>query len=56
VLTPGRYVGAAEREADDESFEDKMKRLTKQLNEQFAESSKIEKAIRENFTRLGYCE
>ncbi len=54
VLTPGRYVGAAEQEADGEPFEDKMARLTAQLNEQFGESAKLEKAIRENLARLGY--
>ena len=30
VLTPGRYVGAAEQEADGEPFEEKMARLTAQ--------------------------
>ena len=28
VLTPGRYVGAAEQDEDGEAFEDKMARLT----------------------------
>jgi type I restriction enzyme M protein len=54
VLTPGRYVGAAEQEQDGEPFEDKMARLTAQLNEQFAESTKLEQAIRENLGKLGY--
>ncbi len=54
VLTPGRYVGAVEQEADGEPFEDKMARLTATLNEQFAESAKLETAIRENLARLGY--
>jgi len=54
VLTPGRYVGAPEQEADDEPFEEKMARLTAQLEEQFAESTRLEKVIRENLARLGY--
>jgi len=54
VLTPGRYVGAAEVEEDDEPFEEKMKRLTGQLEEQFAEGARLEKAIRENLKGLGY--
>jgi len=54
VLTPGRYVGAAEQEADGEPFEEKMGRLTMQLSEQFGESAKLEKTIRENLARLGY--
>jgi len=54
VLTPGRYVGAAELEEDDEPFEQKMRRLTKELEEQFEESSKLERMIRENLKRLNY--
>jgi len=52
VLTPGRYVGAAELEEDDEPFEQKMARLTKELEGQFEESEKLEKQIRENLKRL----
>ena len=54
VLTPGRYVGAEEIEDDDEPFEEKMQRLTGKLAEQFAESRKLEKAIRKNLEGLGY--
>jgi type I restriction enzyme M protein len=54
VLTPGRYVGAEEVEDDGEPFEDKMKRLTAELNGQFAESAKLEKAIRANLKGLGF--
>ena len=54
VLTPGRYVGAAEQEANREPFEERMARLTSQLNEQFAEGARLEKVIRENLLRLGY--
>ncbi len=54
VLTPGRYVGAAEVEEDDEPFDEKMKRLTTQLKEQFAEGARLEKAIRKNLEALGY--
>ncbi len=54
VLTPGRYVGAEEAEDDDEPFEEKMKRLTAKLEEQFAESAKLEAAIRQNLSGLGY--
>ncbi len=54
VLTPGRYVGAEEAEDDGEPFEQKMKRLTTKLEEQFAESAKLEKAIRANLKGLNY--
>ncbi len=53
VLTPGRYVGAEEIEDDGEPFEEKMKRLATDLNQQFAESAKLEKAIRANLKGLG---
>ena len=54
VLTPGRYVGAADVEDDGEPFEQKLKRLTATLDEQFAESAKLEKAIRQNLKGLDY--
>ena len=37
VLTPGRYVGAADAEDDGEPFDEKMKRLTAELAEHFVE-------------------
>ena len=54
VLTPGRYVGAEEVEDDGEPFEEKMKRLSSQLKEQFAESASLESEIRNNLSKLGY--
>jgi type I restriction enzyme M protein len=54
VLTPGRYVGAEEIEDDGEPFDEKMQRLTTTLFEQFAESARLEKAIRKNLKGLGY--
>ena len=53
VLTPGRYVGATELEEDDEPFDQKMERLSKELEKQFEESNKLEKQIRENLKKLG---
>jgi type I restriction enzyme M protein len=52
VLTPGRYVGAADVEDDGEPVDQKMKRLTATLEEQFAESAKLEKAILRNLELL----
>ena len=54
VLTPGRYVGAEEVVDDGEPFEEKMTRLVAELNGQFAESAKLEKAIKANLGGLGY--
>jgi type I restriction enzyme M protein len=56
VLTPGRYVGAADVEDDGEPFTEKMERLTATLREQFAESTRLEAVISENLRRLGYDE
>jgi len=48
VLTPGRYVGIAAQEDDGEPFAEKMARLASTLEDQFAESSRLEAAIRDN--------
>lgn len=54
VLTPGRYVGAEEVEDDGVPFAEKMTTLTNELADQFAESAKLEKAIRKNMKSLGF--
>ena len=54
VLTPGRYVGAEEVEDDGDPFEEKMPRLVAELAGQFAESAKLEQAIKANLRGLGY--
>ena len=48
VLTPGRYVGSADQQEDNEPFAEKMARLTAQLSAQFAESDRLEKEIKKN--------
>ena len=53
VLTPGRFVGAAEEEDDGEPFADKIARLRGQLDTQFAESAELEKKIKANLEGLG---
>lgn len=54
VLTPGRYVGAAEIEYDGIPFEEKMTELTQTLYRQMVESEKLDAVIRENLEVLGY--
>jgi len=54
VLTPGRYVGAEAAEDDGEPFEEKMKRLTARLEEQFDQSELLEKYIKDTIRMLGY--
>jgi type I restriction enzyme M protein len=54
ILTPGRYVGAEPQPEDTEPFAAKMKRLAAELEQQFAESAKLEKEIRKNLKGLAY--
>ena len=54
VLTPGRYVGAEEAEDDGEPFDEKMKRLTAELAEQFAEGRGWRRRFASNLRYLGY--
>lgn len=54
VLTPGRYVGAAEVEDDGIPFGEKMAGLTAKLKVQFAESDRLEAEIKKNLAGLGY--
>lgn len=54
ILTPGRYVGIEEAEADDEPFEEKMTRLTEELAEMFAKSHHLEEEIKQRLGVIGY--
>lgn len=54
MLTPGHYVGAEAKEDDGEPFEEKMKRLTAKLHQQFKESARLEAEIEKNLKGLGY--
>lgn len=54
ILTPGRYVGIAEQEADSEPFEEKMARLTGELSGMFEKSHELEAEIRKQLKSIGY--
>jgi type I restriction enzyme M protein len=54
VLTPGRYVGAAEADGEDEPFEDRVRRLTATLREQAAEGRRLDGVIETNLRELGF--
>ncbi|MEM5805253.1 MAG: class I SAM-dependent DNA methyltransferase [Candidatus Aenigmatarchaeota archaeon] len=54
VLTPGRYVGILKEELEEGSFEEKMKRLTQQLAEQFVKSEELKGRIKKNLGEIGY--
>ena len=52
VLTPGRYVGAADLEDDDVPFAERFAALRAQLTEQFTATHSLETAIAINLQRL----
>jgi type I restriction enzyme M protein len=54
VLTPGRYVGAADLEDDGIPFETKMTEMSQTLYQQMEDSAKLDKVIRKNLEVLGY--
>lgn len=54
VLTPGRYVGAAELEDDGIPFETKMTELSQTLYSQMSQAEELDKAISKNLEALGY--
>ena len=54
ILTPGRYVGIADKEDDGEPFEEKMSRLTSELSGMFAKSHELEEEIRRKLGAIGY--
>lgn len=54
VLTPGRYVGAAELKDDGIPFEVKMQELSQTLYSQMDQAEELDKAIRQNLEVLGY--
>ncbi|MFT5709063.1 MAG: type I restriction enzyme M protein [Oceanospirillaceae bacterium] len=56
VLTPGRYVGAADIEDDGIPFETKMAELSKILYNQMDKAKPLDKSIRQNLEVLGYGE
>lgn len=56
VLTPGRYVGAADVEEDGEPFEEKMQRMTAELYDCLKEAEVLGAQIKSNLKGLGYGE
>lgn len=54
VLTPGRYVGVKNNLDEKIPFDEKMKKITSELNNQFKESHKLEEEIRIILKSIGY--
>ena len=52
VLTPGRYVGAADVEDDDVPFPERFAALRAKLEEQFAEAERLTATIRQSWLGL----
>ena len=53
-LTPGRYVGVAPEEEDEDfDFEETMRAIHAELEELNAEAAVLAKTIRTNFENLG---
>ena len=52
VLTPGRYVGAAAAEVNDEPFEERLVELKETLAEQFAEAETLSALIQEKLEKI----
>ena len=54
ILTPGRYVGFKPEEDDGIPFEEKMTKLTKELDDLFKESNELEEKIRKSLSEIGF--
>ena len=54
MLTPGRYVGTAEADADDEPFENRMAVLTARLREQMVEGARLNERVRQALAGVGH--
>ena len=54
ALTPGRYVGAADVEDDDEAFDERMDALTRELSSLFDRGTSFEAEIQQQLARVGY--
>ena len=54
IITPGRYVGIADVEEDDEPFDEKMARLTSEISKCFEESNRLQEQIKKNLEAIGY--
>lgn len=48
VLTPGRYVGTEEADADDEPIDEKITRLTEELFAEFDRGQQLEEIVRQH--------
>lgn len=52
AMTPGRYVGFAEADEDDEPIDEKIARLTNELTAALDDAARLDKVVREQLGRL----
>jgi len=52
ILTPGRYVGIEEEDEDIEPFEEKMERLSSEINELFEKSVELQNKIQDMLAEI----
>lgn len=52
VLSPGRYVGVDTQDSDDEPYEEKLARLTRELMDLFEKSTRIQQEIAANLNGI----
>jgi type I restriction enzyme M protein len=54
VLTPGRYVGTVDADADHEAYEERMRRLVASLRSQMSEARRLDAQVEKSLTDLGF--
>ncbi len=54
ILTPGRYIEIGSVQADDETFDEKMQRLTAELSALIAKSRQYEEEMKRELGEMGY--
>jgi len=54
TLVPGRYVGSADRARSDETFDERMMRLSSELDAQLTKAAELDSQIKTNLGAFGY--
>lgn len=54
VLTPGRYVGSQDTMEDEETFNEKMRKLTIELSQQMKVGAELDANIRKQLKKIGW--
>ena len=54
TLVPGRYVGSADRDRGNETFDERMSRLSEEFEAQLVRSANLDESIKRSLGALGY--